>query len=115
MKTSEVLKHAKRYLATTHDEKYDYLTKTGKEKYICIAIHTASAHTKRITKDDMERCRKMIESRLEDSETMESWLQRKGYLPKEWGLVNHATKTRIQQHRHAWLDMLIAEFEAQGD
>lgn len=115
MKTSEVLKHAKRHLATTHDEKYDYIKKAGKEKFICIAIMTAATVTKRITVSDIDRCRKMIESRLEGFDALEGWLQYKGHLPMEWGLVDRATRDRIQQHRHAWLDMLIAEFKAKGD
>lgn len=115
MKTSEVLKHAKRHLATTHDEKYDYMKRTGKEKFICVAIMTAASHTKRITAYDVDRCRLMIEARLGGNETIETWLQDRGFLPFQWGLVDTATKDRIQQHRHAWLDMLIAEFKAKGD
>lgn len=115
MKTSEVLKHAKRYLATAYNERYDYIKKEGQEKFICIAIMTAASHTKRITKDDIDRCRLMIEKRLGGNETIETWLQDRGFLPFQWGLVDHATKDRIQQHRHAWLDMLIAEFKAKGD
>lgn len=115
MKTSNVLKHAKRHLATTHDEKYDYMTRTGKEKFICIAIMTAANHTKRITAADIDRCRFMVESRLRGNDTMESWLQRQGCLPMVWGLVDHATKNRIQAHRHAWLDRLITEFKSKGD
>lgn len=113
MKTSEVLKRAKRYLATTHDEKYDYMTMTGREKFICIAIMTAATHAKRITNGDIDRCRLMIESRLGGKDTLESWLVLKGCLPMDgW---THADKDRVQQHRHAWLDMLIAEFKAKGD
>lgn len=115
MKTSEVLTHAKRRLATTYNDVYNYTTKTGAEKFICIAIMTAAEVTKRITTADIDRCRLMIESRLEGFDTLEGWLQYKGYLPMEWGLVNYATRNRIQQHRHAWLDMLIAEFKAKGD
>lgn len=113
MKTSEVLKHAKRYLATAYNKRYDYTKKEGQEKFICIAIMTAAAHTKRITTADIERCRLMIESRLEGTDTMEGWLQYKGHLPM--GGWTHADKDRVQQHRHAWLDMLITEFKSKGD
>jgi len=115
MKTSEVLKHAKRYLATRHADSYKYTTCEGKEKFICIAIMTAAAHTKRITNADIDHCTDMIESRLEGEDTLEGWLQIKGCLPLLWGSVDTATRSRIQQHRHAWLDMLIAEFETKGD
>lgn len=113
MKTSEVLKHAKRHLATTHDEKYDYIKRAGKEKFICIAIMTAATVTKRITSADIDRCRLMIESRLEGTDTMESWLVNKGCIPSNGWTT--ADKDRVQQHRHAWLDMMIAEFKAKGD
>lgn len=113
MKTSEVLKHAKRYLATAYNERYDYIKKEGQEKFICIAIMTAAAATKRITVKDVDRCRLMIESRLEGCDTLEGWLVSKGCIPSNgW---THADKDRVQQHRHAWLDMLIAEFKAKGD
>ena len=110
MRTSEVLKHAKRYLAKDYSETCN----TGKEKFICIAIYTAAAHTKRITDRDVERCRKIVESRLEGKETIESWLVTRGCIP-EYSICDRAIKDRIQQHRHAWLDLLIAEFESKGD
>ena len=115
MKTSEVLRHAKRYLAETYQDTYNYTTKTGAEKFICIAIRTAAETTKRITIADMERCKDIIRSRLDDNDTLESWLQSQGCLPMAWGFVNTATRDRIQQHRHAWLDMLITEFKSKGD
>jgi hypothetical protein len=115
MKTSEVLAHAKRYLAATRAEKYNYQTMTGKEKFICIAIMTAASHTESITNGDIDRCRLMIEARLEGCGTIEEWLQVRGFLPFEWGLVDTPTRDRIQQHRHAWLDMLIKEFKAKED
>lgn len=115
MKTSEVLRHAKRHLAPSHNGTYNYTTKTGAEKFICIAIMTAAEVTKRITAYDVKRCKDMIASRLEGFDTLEGWLQYKGYLPKELSWVDHATRDRIQQHRHAWLDMLITEFKSKGD
>ncbi len=112
MKTSEVFKLAKQQLATTYGET-GYYNRAGKEQFICVAIHTASAHTKRITDEDIERCIDIVEARLGGSHTLESWLVDKGCLPcNGW---TTADRDRAQQHRHAWLDMLIAEFEAQGD
>lgn len=110
MKTSEALKHAKRYLAETYA---DTCNAPCKEKFICIAIMTAEAATKRITVKDVKRCKDMIESRLEGCDTLEGWLQYKGHLPM--GGWTHADKDRVQQHRHAWLDMLITEFKSKGD
>lgn len=115
MKTSEVLSHAKHYLAPTYDEMYNYTTREGKEKFICIAVITAAAHSKRITDADVKRCAAMVESRLEGESTLESWLQAKGCLPHVWMMVTRADRDRIQQHRHAWLDQMIEEFKAKGD
>lgn len=106
MKTSEVFKLAKERLATTYGE-------VGKEKFICIALLTAAERTKRITAKDVERCVDIVESRIESAHTLEGWLVNKGCIPSNGWTT--ADKDRIQQHRHAWLDMLIAEFEAQGD
>jgi ribosomal protein L16/L10AE len=110
MKTSEVFKRAKQHLAKNFTE----MCNTGKEKFICIAIYTAAGHSKRVTDRDVERCRNIVESRLEGKETIESWLVTQGCVP-EHNLCDRSTKDRIQAHRHAWLDMLIAEFESKGD
>jgi hypothetical protein len=111
MKTSEVFKRVKEHLAKDLHEAYN---RSGKEKFICIAITTAAAHTKRITEEDRSRCTAIVESRLEGTYTMEGWLVDRGCIP-EYELCDRATKDRIQAHRHAWVDMLIAEFEAKGD
>lgn len=112
MKTSEVLKHAKQRLAEKHTDRYDS-SREGRDKFICIAIMNAERNVKHITVEDARRCKKMIESRLEGNDTLEGWLCSKNCLPDDGWTDEH--KDRIQQHRHAWLDMLIAEFEAKGD
>jgi hypothetical protein len=111
MKTSEVFKRVKENLAKDLHEAYNH---SGKEKFICIATTTAAAHSKRITNEDVERCTDIVESRLEGAYTMEGWLNDRGCVP-EYELCDRTTKDRIQAHRHAWVDMLIAEFEAKGD
>ena len=111
MKTSEVFKRAKQHLAKDFVETCnDY----SKEKFICIAITTAAAYSKRITDKDIARCTDIIESRIGGAYTMEGWLESKGCM-NNYLLCDRDTKDRIQQHRHAWLDALIAEFEAQGE
>ena len=115
MKTSTVLKHAKQYLAKDRSESYNAVTKTGKERYICIAIGTAARHNKRISDNDVERCREMVESRLGGKHVLERWLQHKGCISPLWLTVDRATRDRIQQHRHAWLDQMITEFKSKGD
>ena len=111
MKTSEVFTRAKQHLANDLHEAYNH---SGKEKFICIAITTAAAHSKRITKEDVERCTEVVESRLKGAYTLEGWLNDWGCVPAH-ELCDRTTKDRIQAHRHAWVDMLIAEFESKGD
>lgn len=115
MKTSEILEHAKRYLAKTYAEAYGYEVRAGLDKFICLAIDTAASHTKRITNKDVERCVHIVGSRLDGETTLESWLADRGCIHHHWALVDLATRNRIQQHRHAWLDQMIAEFKAKGD
>jgi hypothetical protein len=111
MKTSEVFKRAKQHLAKDYDETCNA---PSKEKFICIAITTAAAYSKRITDKDIERCTAIVESRIDGVCTMEGWLVDRGCIP-EHGLCDRAIKDRIQAHRHAWLGLLIEEFEAKGD
>jgi len=111
MKTSEVFKRAKEQLAMDYSETCSSPTK---EKFICIAITTAAAHTKRITSGDIDRCAKIIQSRMNWTYTLEGWLVDQGCIP-HYSLCGRATKDRIQEHRHRWLDALIAEFESKGD
>jgi hypothetical protein len=110
MKTSRVFKRAKEHLAKDFSEACN----TSKKKFICIAIITASAYSKRITDRDIERCTDIVESRLEEEVTLEDWLESKGCVGN-YLMRDLATKDRMQEHRHAWLDLLIAEFESKGD
>lgn len=48
-----------------------------------------------------------VTRRLEGSVTMRMWLLEVARVPS-----GHLTPERVQAHRHAWLDRLIAEFEA---
>jgi hypothetical protein len=112
MKTSEVFKRAKQHLAMDYSETCNA---PSKEKFICIAITTAAAHTKRITAKDAERCTGIVGSRIGRAYTMEGWLADRGCMPHDYFQISRTAKDRIQAHRHAWLDSLIAEFEARGD
>jgi hypothetical protein len=111
MKTSEVFTRAKQHLAKDFKET---LSGSGKEKFICIAITTAAAHCKRITDEDVERCEDVIKSRMDGEYTLEGWLNDRGCIPEAF-LNDHNILDRIQAHRHAWLDQMIAEFKAKGD
>jgi hypothetical protein len=112
MKTSEVFKRAKQRLAMDYSETCNTPTK---EKFICIATTTAAAYTKRMTSRDIERCEDVIKSRMGGVYTLEGWLADRGCVARDYYLTERTTKDRIQAHRHAWLDSLIAEFEAKGD
>jgi hypothetical protein len=109
MKTSEVFRRAKQHLAKDYDE-----TCNDEERFICIAIIIAAANCKRITDKDIERCEDVIKSRMDGEYTLEGWLAGRGCVP-EYELCGHNILDRIQAHRHAWLDLLIAEFKAKGD
>jgi hypothetical protein len=108
MKTSEVFKRTKQHLAK------DWASAQTKDRFICLAISIAAAHSGRLTNKDVERCTEIVESRLQGLYTLESWLESRGCL-NNYFLCDLGTKNRIQEHRHAWLDLLIAEFEAKGD
>lgn len=114
MKTSEVFKHAKRHLAKDYT---DYICSRtfDQQKFICISIDVAFSQTQRLTVADRDRCLDVIASRLGRHDTLEGWLAAEGCIGKEYNLLDSSTKDRIQKHRHAWLDKLIAEFEAKGD
>lgn len=112
MKTSEVFKRAKQHLAMNYSETCNAPIK---EKFICIAIITAAAHTKRMTSRDIERCDDVIKSRMDGAYTMEGWLADRGCVAHDYFQIDRIAKDRIQAHRHAWLDSLIAEFEVKGD
>lgn len=107
MKTSKVLKIAKQWLSPFPYE-YD-----GKEKFICIAIQQACAEDA-VPVPAAARCTNEIQRRLDDAYTLERWLRLRGYLPEKF-LHDSKLMQRIQDHRHAWLDSMIAEYEAQGD
>jgi len=110
MKTSEVLRRAKRHLAKDFEETRNGC---GKEKFICIAISTSQKKTNMST-EDAARCEHMVSSRLGFEYTLEGWLVVQGCLPVDFW-TDYALQNRIQAHRHAWIDSMITEFEAQGD
>ena len=111
MKTSNVLTHAKKHLTRSYSEGRD---NWHLQKFICLAIGQAAKYNKRITDANVERCRNMIESRLEGFPSLEGWLEFKGCLSsQQW--LDDDTKDQIQAHRHAWLNQMIAEFKAKKD
>ena len=70
--------------------------------YICLAIDEAESdyHT-------AERCCKLIEQRLGQYFTLDTWLTGEAKIPR-----TELTFEAVQQHRLAWLKLLIEEFSA---
>ena len=111
MKTSTILKYAKRILATKYSEHIRFT----KHQYICHAIDDVSqtymcwAKARAITME--------IQRRLEGYYSLENWLRSvhnihssdyDRHFPDEFG-------DKVQTTRHAWIDSMIAEFQAKGD
>jgi hypothetical protein len=112
MKTSTVLKRAKTCLATSAD---DYMF-TNRQAFICYAINNAMGIR---NYKEGKRVQAMIQARLRPYTALESWLQgnhnieRISYDPNSEKFNEY--RTQVQRTRHAWVDSMIAEFEAKGD
>ncbi len=109
MKTSNVLKRTKKYVAKgvygTHDTSV----------YICHALELAYS-SGRIGLSDCHEVRDIVQERLGKCNSLEQWLrwqgiQRPSYGPKS--IKEYCIK--VQATRHAWIDSMIAEFQAKGD
>lgn len=106
MKTSKILTKAKKYL-------WDGVTRkeAPSTAYICFAVETACRNAKKLeakASRSYHLCNE-IESRLDGHATVRGWLVSKG-VP-----MRQMTIARVQAHRHAWLDQLIAEYQQKGD
>jgi hypothetical protein len=108
MKTSKILLQAKAFLATNSEE----LRFSNKMQFICHAVNRVLCHPQR-----KEALKKIIQGRLNGYTTLELWLL---HIHKisilnvcQPGGKDHYDK--MQATRHAWLDSMIAEFQAKGD
>lgn len=112
MKTSTVLKRAKKMLAVNYSELKD------KTAYICYSIDDAAEGGK-VTHGGANRVRDIVQDRLSPNSTLEGWLRdNHGIYSPGWHASDEACiahKTKVQETRHAWVDSMIAEFEAKGD
>lgn len=105
MKTSTILIRAKKYLAK------NYAESDTKPKYICFAIDVAAIPGKK-----KEALLKLIQKRLGNHPALESWLRANhGIMQVYPGPLYVAYIDRMQKTRHAWINSLIAEFQAKGD
>ena len=78
-----------------------------KRQFICDAICLARSSAEFGDKGAYTEAKNIIGSRLGVAMTLTEWLRQRG-IPRDQ--LNNCA--RIQAHRHAWLDQLIAEFEA---
>lgn len=119
MKMSKVLSLAKKQLATTHS------------MGLCHAIINAYYHSS-VSLRDRTRAEALIEERLGPFAYATQWLAWRvlypdAPLPTNYYDINRKQldamerwmykqkRPEIQAWRHAWLDQLIAEFQAKGD
>jgi len=111
MKTSKVLKKAKKHLAENHID----LVASYKASFICYAI----ADTDKVSQRDADRVRNMVQERLAPYATLEGWLSKKHRVKligwNDSDIKVNAYKDKMQATRHAWIDSMITEFEAKGD
>jgi len=97
MKTSAMFYAAKRKL-------WNGTGKTSGRVYICHAI------TSTLSQREASHAKGIVMSRLSGAVTLDTWLITHAGIQ-----VDDMTPARMQAHRHAWLDLLIAEFQAKGD
>ena len=98
MKKSEMLRACKGFL-------WDGISKRGEQKYaICYAL------TEMLGLKQTDELRGIIHKRLKDNTTLFAWLLYECEIPRE-----QLTEAAVQAHRHAWVDLMIKEFEAKGD
>lgn len=106
MKTSEAFRLTKSHVSTTgrtHGSS-KWGNDDGKEQFICIAAYgLRSGGVSRIIKP-------IIKKLLDGHTTLEDWLDDKHKIHEV-----HVQCARYQETRHAWLDHLIAHYEALGD
>lgn len=106
MKTSELLKRAKRDHLASSQKEYDT---TGKSCFLCLAIADAGYITdQRRLADKLQR---RITKALGAHTSVGTWLMANGHARA--GEFNAGNASF--EYRHRWIDSLIAEYEAKGD
>lgn len=105
MKTSEILKLAKPLI-----ERY---------QFICVAIRNIDVSGLKVTYKEVGDVMRMVQGRItRDTSftTLESWLNEvHGINIRTTKLSQEKFQEKVQKTRHAWIDSMIAEFEAIGD
>lgn len=104
MKHSEILRKAKRYIWNGKNQ-----DDVNKDQFICWALERVSDLDEVDTK--VRQIRQEIQKRMGDELTIESWLNRWGYIPANW---YPEFQVKIQKYRKAWMNQLIKEYERIG-
>ena len=101
MKTSELLRKTKRFLAESDAD----AERDEKCSMLCFAIGSASESAGE--KSESAKCRAVerIRVSLHPHSSVCAWLRHQGI----------ESRGDIQEYRHLWLDALIAEYEQDGD
>jgi hypothetical protein len=112
MKTSELLKKAKRKLAHTDID--------SKEQFICHSIDEVvwKRHRDIATEENAARLKRVISQRLAPHRTLEAWLEATHSIKEPPCWYQHEFNlylTKVQTTRHAWVKSMIAEYTVKGD
>ena len=81
--------------------------KNSSDEFICVALHE-------VNKPGFEAAQKVIEERLGMSITLDDWLVNNGHGTCEEVLYSRDAALKKKRTRLAWLDALIAEFDAKA-
>ncbi len=112
MKLSQVFRGAKKHLAMNPAEE-----RAGKTEFICYAIDRVWTG---LAAWQANAARRVISERLEGYRTATDWLLEMAGVDAELlrpkiSADSGYSVPHVQKWRQAWLDSLIAEFEAKGD
>jgi len=106
MKSSELLRRAKKRLAHTRKQH----ERGDSQKFICFAIAAAAQEAKQVELG--HRLRRLIGCRLGRFNFYEDWLLSHH---RDFFRSVRQADCSFQPGRHAWMNSLIKEFEAKGD
>lgn len=111
MKTSEVLREAKKILWTGVGR-----PSAGKPKFICHALNRTVLGDGSNWKD-IQLAKHIIHELMRPHITLEDWLIAKGHVLHKQLYAGSQFRNRhkLQATRHAWIDHLIAHHESIGD
>lgn len=104
MKTSEILRKAKKYL-------WNGTSKTVSREALCLALWDAACLSTPADRARIGKVMNRISRALHKQSYVHGWLVAKGHAT--YAQINNPKL--IQAYRHRWLNALIAEYERKGD